>query len=367
MLVDVGARGLSGKQAEKALDAVGLTVNKNTIPFDPRPPMVASGIRIGTPAVTTRGMGLAGDGGHRRRGRADPGGSRGRGRSRRGPARRSGAVRRLPAGGMRTRRARRAPRLRAPRPALHGPAQPPERARAPRLRLLAHDADRDLAAAASRRLLGRVRPALLLLPRVGAARPPAGNGRRRRRRAVADRRGPQSRRVPVCAAAGAARALGRSPAAGCSPCTGTSAPTVGGRSRGCPAARCSCARRERPLPEPRGASPGSCCSPPRRAIAAAGALLAGEPAIVAGAAGLGLRSGSADPRQATCPSASRPGSAPGGSHTSFCAGSAAAAGRLRRRPPFQREGPGRRGPRTVRLGLLSPARASACSSTPSAP
>jgi glycine hydroxymethyltransferase len=59
MLLDVGARGLSGKQAEKALDAVGLTVNKNTIPFDPRPPMVASGIRIGTPAVTTRGMGVA--------------------------------------------------------------------------------------------------------------------------------------------------------------------------------------------------------------------------------------------------------------------------------------------------------------------
>ena len=58
MLLDVGARGLSGKQAEKALDAVGLTVNKNTIPFDTRPPMVASGIRIGTPAVTTRGMGL---------------------------------------------------------------------------------------------------------------------------------------------------------------------------------------------------------------------------------------------------------------------------------------------------------------------
>jgi glycine hydroxymethyltransferase len=57
MLIDVGARGLSGKEAEKALDRVGLTVNKNTIPFDSRPPMVASGIRIGTPAVTTRGMG----------------------------------------------------------------------------------------------------------------------------------------------------------------------------------------------------------------------------------------------------------------------------------------------------------------------
>ena len=59
MLIDVGARGLSGKEAEKALDAVGLTVNKNTIPFDSRPPMVASGIRIGTPFVTTRGMGAA--------------------------------------------------------------------------------------------------------------------------------------------------------------------------------------------------------------------------------------------------------------------------------------------------------------------
>ncbi|HEU5250497.1 MAG TPA: serine hydroxymethyltransferase [Thermoanaerobaculia bacterium] len=59
MLVDVGAAGLSGKDAEKMLEAVGLTVNKNTIPFDARPPLVASGIRIGTPAVTTRGMGTA--------------------------------------------------------------------------------------------------------------------------------------------------------------------------------------------------------------------------------------------------------------------------------------------------------------------
>ena len=57
MLVDVGARGISGKDAEKLLDKVGITVNKNTIPFDSRPPMVASGLRIGTPAVTTRGMG----------------------------------------------------------------------------------------------------------------------------------------------------------------------------------------------------------------------------------------------------------------------------------------------------------------------
>src|SRR5262252_4010705 len=59
MLVDVGARGISGKDAEKTLESVGITVNKNTIPFDTRPPMVASGIRIGTPAVTTRGMGVA--------------------------------------------------------------------------------------------------------------------------------------------------------------------------------------------------------------------------------------------------------------------------------------------------------------------
>jgi len=59
LLLDVGARNITGKDAEKLLDSVGLTVNKNTIPFDARPPMVASGIRIGTPAVTTRGMGVA--------------------------------------------------------------------------------------------------------------------------------------------------------------------------------------------------------------------------------------------------------------------------------------------------------------------
>jgi len=57
MLVDVGAAGITGKEAEEALDEVGITVNKNAIPFDPRPPRVASGIRIGTPAVTTRGLG----------------------------------------------------------------------------------------------------------------------------------------------------------------------------------------------------------------------------------------------------------------------------------------------------------------------
>lgn len=56
-LLDVASRGLTGKVAEGALDHAGITVNKNTIPFDPNPPLVASGIRIGTAAVTTRGFG----------------------------------------------------------------------------------------------------------------------------------------------------------------------------------------------------------------------------------------------------------------------------------------------------------------------
>jgi glycine hydroxymethyltransferase len=56
MLVDVFHRGITGKAAEKALDKAGITVNKNTIPFDTNPPMVGSGIRVGTPALTTRGM-----------------------------------------------------------------------------------------------------------------------------------------------------------------------------------------------------------------------------------------------------------------------------------------------------------------------
>jgi glycine hydroxymethyltransferase len=56
MLIDVFARGITGKVAEKALDRAGITVNKNTIPFDQNSPMVASGIRVGTPALTTRGM-----------------------------------------------------------------------------------------------------------------------------------------------------------------------------------------------------------------------------------------------------------------------------------------------------------------------
>jgi glycine hydroxymethyltransferase len=56
MLVDVFSRGITGRDAEVALGKAGITVNKNAIPFDQNPPMVASGIRIGTPAVTTRGM-----------------------------------------------------------------------------------------------------------------------------------------------------------------------------------------------------------------------------------------------------------------------------------------------------------------------
>ena len=56
MLVDVFSQGLTGKVAEAALGQSGITVNKNAIPFDQNPPLVASGIRLGTPAVTTRGM-----------------------------------------------------------------------------------------------------------------------------------------------------------------------------------------------------------------------------------------------------------------------------------------------------------------------
>jgi glycine hydroxymethyltransferase len=56
MQVDVGSRGLTGKDCQVALDEAGITVNKNTIPFETRSPFLASGIRLGTPAVTTRGM-----------------------------------------------------------------------------------------------------------------------------------------------------------------------------------------------------------------------------------------------------------------------------------------------------------------------
>jgi glycine hydroxymethyltransferase len=58
LLIDVRNLGLTGKEAEHLLDEVGVTTNKNTIPFDPASPFVTSGIRIGTPAVTTRGFGL---------------------------------------------------------------------------------------------------------------------------------------------------------------------------------------------------------------------------------------------------------------------------------------------------------------------
>lgn len=58
LLLDVDSIGMSGKQAEKVLEKVGITVNKNTIPGDARPPTQASGIRIGSPAVTTRGFGV---------------------------------------------------------------------------------------------------------------------------------------------------------------------------------------------------------------------------------------------------------------------------------------------------------------------
>jgi glycine hydroxymethyltransferase len=56
LLVDLSPIGITGRVAEKALDAVGITVNKNVIPFDPRPPQITSGIRLGTPAVTSRGF-----------------------------------------------------------------------------------------------------------------------------------------------------------------------------------------------------------------------------------------------------------------------------------------------------------------------
>lgn len=59
MLVDLVNKGITGKDAESALDKAGITVNKNAIPYDTRPPTITSGIRLGTPCITTRGMGTA--------------------------------------------------------------------------------------------------------------------------------------------------------------------------------------------------------------------------------------------------------------------------------------------------------------------
>lgn len=56
VLLDVSVKGLTGAQAADGLDEIGVTVNKNAIPFDKNPPAVASGIRLGTPALTTRGL-----------------------------------------------------------------------------------------------------------------------------------------------------------------------------------------------------------------------------------------------------------------------------------------------------------------------
>jgi glycine hydroxymethyltransferase len=56
MLIDLTNKNVTGKQAENSLGAAGITVNKNMVPFDKRSPFVTSGIRVGTPAVTTRGM-----------------------------------------------------------------------------------------------------------------------------------------------------------------------------------------------------------------------------------------------------------------------------------------------------------------------
>ena len=56
MLADLRESDLDGKQAEYRLDEVGITVNRNAVPFDPRPPAVSSGLRVGTPALATRGF-----------------------------------------------------------------------------------------------------------------------------------------------------------------------------------------------------------------------------------------------------------------------------------------------------------------------
>ena len=59
MLIDLNNKNITGKEADEALDKAGITANKNAIPYDERPPAVTSGIRLGTPCITTRGMGKA--------------------------------------------------------------------------------------------------------------------------------------------------------------------------------------------------------------------------------------------------------------------------------------------------------------------
>jgi glycine hydroxymethyltransferase len=59
MLVDLRPKGLTGRAAEESLERAGMTCNKNAIPFDPEKPTVTSGVRLGTPAGTTRGFGVA--------------------------------------------------------------------------------------------------------------------------------------------------------------------------------------------------------------------------------------------------------------------------------------------------------------------
>ena len=83
---------LTGKEAQEVLDRAGITLNKNTIPDDPRSPFVTSGVRIGTPAVTTQGMDTSRDGADRRAHR--PGAARPsrRRRAGRGPRRRRNAL-----------------------------------------------------------------------------------------------------------------------------------------------------------------------------------------------------------------------------------------------------------------------------------
>ena len=58
-LIDIRGLGVTGAQAEQSCDAAGITLNKNSIPFDPQAPSVTSGIRVGTPSITTQGMGVA--------------------------------------------------------------------------------------------------------------------------------------------------------------------------------------------------------------------------------------------------------------------------------------------------------------------